>query len=163
MNTVDVFSSDFKSVVLEFDGCGGYIDALFATKAMYEELMGYMVDPNIEFLYEEKEGNGVDDGEISKHEICYSDIAENKYYKVTIEVFNNSTSAEILVTKEVDDSLYKKWRYICLVSDTVASEILNTDEAKQQLSIAESRNLLKYFGDDEFIEITDDYEFVTLE
>lgn len=54
----------------------------------------------------------------------------------------------------------EKWKQICLEADNVASEVLNSEEAKAELTIDEARELLKYFGDDEFIEINDNYEFI---
>ena len=57
----------------------------------------------------------------------------------------------------------EKWKNICLEAENVASEVLNSDEAKAELSINEARDLLRYFGDDEFVEINDQYEFVVKE
>lgn len=54
----------------------------------------------------------------------------------------------------------EKWKEICYTAENVASEVLNSEEAKAELTIDEARKLLEYFGDDEFIEINDNYEFI---
>ena len=56
----------------------------------------------------------------------------------------------------------EKWKQICLKSDNVASEVLNSEEAKAELTIDEARELLRYFGDDEYIIITNDYKFIPI-
>ena len=56
----------------------------------------------------------------------------------------------------------EKWKQICLESDNVASEVLNSEEAKAELTIDEATELLNYFGDNEYVIINDDYEFIPI-
>lgn len=56
--------------------------------------------------------------------------------------------------------MFEKWKDICYNAENVASEVLNCDEAKAELTVNEIRRLLFIFGDDEFVEVTDDKEFV---
>ena len=56
----------------------------------------------------------------------------------------------------------EKWKEICHAAENVASEVLNSEEAKAELTIDEARELLKYFGDDEYIIINDNYEFIPI-
>ena len=69
----------------------------------------------------------------------------------------------VFPTLDMFVSNVEKWKNICLEAENVASEVLNSDEAKAELSINEARDLLRYFGDDEFVEINDQYEFVVKE
>lgn len=55
---------------------------------------------------------------------------------------------------------YKKWYDICLNADNVASEVLRDAEAKSELTVEEIRQLLREFGDDEFVTVTNDKRFV---
>lgn len=55
---------------------------------------------------------------------------------------------------------YKKWYDICLNADNVASEVLRDPEAKSELTVEEIRQLLREFGDDEYVTVTNDKRFV---
>lgn len=56
----------------------------------------------------------------------------------------------------------EKWKEICYTAENVASEVLNSEEAKAELTIDEARELLEYFGDNEYVIINDDYEFIPI-
>lgn len=61
-------------------------------------------------------------------------------------------------TKIVEETTVEKWKRICLEAENVASEVLASEEAKNELSAEEMREILQYTGDDEFVNVSDDGE-----
>lgn len=55
---------------------------------------------------------------------------------------------------------FKKWYDICFSAENVASEVLNCEEAKNELSVQEFRDLFELFGDDEYVDVNDDKNIV---
>lgn len=51
---------------------------------------------------------------------------------------------------------YIKWYNECFTADNIASEVLDCDEARKDLTKNEIENLLKVFGDDEYVTVNDD-------
>ena len=51
---------------------------------------------------------------------------------------------------------YKKWYDICFSADNCASEVLDSEEAKKDLSKEEIELLLSEFGDDEYVRVDSD-------
>lgn len=47
----------------------------------------------------------------------------------------------------------EKWKEICLNAENVASEVLNCDEARAELTPGEMRYILEWSGDDEYVEV----------
>lgn len=54
-----------------------------------------------------------------------------------------------------DKTAVEKWKEICMAADNVASEVLNCDDARKELTSAEIRYILECNGDDEFLEVDD--------
>ncbi|MBO5319043.1 MAG: hypothetical protein J6B01_04445 [Ruminococcus sp.] len=57
-------------------------------------------------------------------------------------------------------SKVEKWKDICLKAENVASEVLDCPEAKDELSVKEIRDILRWAGDDEFVTVTNDKRIV---
>lgn len=51
---------------------------------------------------------------------------------------------------------FEKWKDICLTADNVASKVLDCQEAKQELSAQDMREILRITGDDEYVVVTND-------
>lgn len=47
----------------------------------------------------------------------------------------------------------EKWKEICINAENVASEVLNCDEARAELTSGEMRYILEWSGDDEYVEV----------
>lgn len=52
-----------------------------------------------------------------------------------------------------DKTAVEKWKEICMNADNVASEVLDCDDARKELTSAEIRYILECNGDDEFLEV----------
>lgn len=55
----------------------------------------------------------------------------------------------------LDKTAVEKWKEICMNADNVASEVLDCDEARKELTSTEMRYILEWSGDDEFVEVDD--------
>ena len=110
-------------------------------------------------------------GKKLKHEISMKDIKESKCD--TFEKKDDSVRGcscvsasslkigdEVVInnyfTRIVEETTVEKWKRICLEADNVASEVLASEDAKNELSAEEMREILKYTGDDEFVNVSDD-------
>ena len=51
---------------------------------------------------------------------------------------------------------YKKWYDICFSADNCTSEVLDSEEARKDLSKEEIELLLQEFGDDEYVKVDPD-------
>lgn len=49
----------------------------------------------------------------------------------------------------------EKWKKICMSADNVASEVLDCDEARNELTREEIHYILEWSGDNEFVEVDD--------
>lgn len=56
----------------------------------------------------------------------------------------------------IGNKAYLKWYEECFFADNVASEVLNCEEAREDLTKKEIEDLLKEFGDDEYVTVNDD-------
>ena len=67
---------------------------------------------------------------------------------------------DIYVIDELWDNNLKKWYDICLDADNVASEVLNCEEARAELSVDQMRYILQETGDNEFVYVNENKEII---
>ena len=61
--------------------------------------------------------------------------------------------------KTVQMNNVEKWKKICLEADVVSDEVLDCQEAKNDLTAEQLNYLLEYFGDDDFVFVASEKEF----
>lgn len=56
----------------------------------------------------------------------------------------------------------EKWYREIFLADNVASEVLDCEEAKAELTVEEMRELIEAFGEEDFVTVTDEKELVAV-
>ena len=65
----------------------------------------------------------------------------------------------MIYMKTVQMNNVEKWKKICLEADVVSDEVLDCQEAKNDLTAEQLNYLLEYFGDDDFVFVDSEKEF----